>query len=311
MADEDFEKKQSELVNSDSLGGFLGIKHSAQYYTKAGVSSLYSDVYFLNDVKEGDLLELPDYILSDTLNKDLDSTVVTCLLGLKNTKYMPSDATVGGRHGAVQDGEREGAYADGWEDFEISGQLGQPLYTPETIKAAVQQGEHPFGAVMWLIVRDICDSGEFLSQDWYRARIIYEYFREYPVPPENAYLIGELFKEFCAKQMFEGDLREYYQGLLKAKNRRKAGTVSTKEKAEELRVFCVGLFAKMANSLGARLMLAPPELQAEELRSVAIEERPEDFIRAGKYYSKEWFLRNVIEDRKLDIVEAVERIRGE
>ena len=58
MADEDFEKKQPELVNSDSLGGFLGIKHSAQYYTKAGVSSLYSDVYFLNDVKEDDLLEL-------------------------------------------------------------------------------------------------------------------------------------------------------------------------------------------------------------------------------------------------------------
>ena len=73
MAIEDFEKKQSEPVNSDAWGGFLGIQCGARYYTKTGVISLYSEIYFLDEVNEGEIKEFPDYVLSDKLQKDLES----------------------------------------------------------------------------------------------------------------------------------------------------------------------------------------------------------------------------------------------
>ena len=58
-------------------------------------------------------------------------------------------------------------------------------------------------------------------------------------------------------------------------------------------------------------MFAPAEIQAHELRKVALDARPESFVRSGKPYSAEWFLRNVIEDRKLEIIEALEKIQAE
>ena len=281
------------------------------YHTKAGVSSLYSDVFFLDEINEEELSELPDIVLSDTLQKDFESTVSVCVLGLKDTKYLPTDAQIGVTYGALPDGEREGVSIKGWQDFSIFGVDGDPLYTPEMLNLAEQEGSHPLSVALWFIVKDICDSGQFLSQDWYRARIVYEYFKEYPEPlrAESAYLIGELFKEMCIKHSYEGDLADYYQGLLDAQNRRKAGAAGTKEKAEELRQYCVGLFVEMSRRLGPRLMMAHPEVQAEELRKEALKKRPEDFMRAGKPYSKEWFLRNIIEDRRLDIVQSLEIIQ--
>ena len=63
--------------------------------------------------------------------------------------------------------------------------------------------------------------------------------------------------------------------------------------------------------VGPRIMFAPAEIQAHELRKVALDARPESFVRSGKPYSAEWFLRNVIEDRKLEIIEALEKIQAE
>ena len=205
-----------------------------------------------------------------------------CLWELNSTKCLPANSIIGSRHGVIKDLEREGACVEGWLDFVVPGHLEQPVYTEETIETASDAGEHPISAAMWLVAKDICDAGGSLSHEWYQIRICYEYFREYPVPPDNAYLIGELFKELCGRQMFEGDLRVYCQGLLDTQARRKAGAASTKANAEQLREFCVALFADMEISQGARLILAPPEVQAEELKSAAMKKRPLDFLRDGK-----------------------------
>ena len=61
--------------------------------------------------------------------------------------------------------------------------------------------------------------------------------------------------------------------------------------------------------VGPRFTLAPARTQACELRKAALEARPDRFLRSDKPYSVEWFLKNVIEDRKLDIIEALDRIR--
>jgi hypothetical protein len=305
---DDFRQKKSELIKSDGAWDFLGIKHAAQYRTVAGVSSITSWIGFLEPVDDETLNDLPDYILSDTLEKDLVTTITVCSLALQETRYLPDDVQIGGGYGALPEGRREGAYLRNWRNFELTDFEGRLLYTEEMFSE--QTEDEALAQALWFIVKDICDDGRMLSEDWYCARILYEYFREYPVDPNNAFLIGELYKELCVKQTYEGELSSYYAKLAETQKMRAKGTDATKKKADELRTYCVGLFAKMATDTGPRLMMAPAEVQARELRLKALEDRPDDFLRSGKPYSAEWFLRNIIEDRKLDIVEALERLRA-
>jgi hypothetical protein len=286
---DDFEKRNSELVNFDKWHGAFGIQHGTRHYTKAGVSSLYSEVNFLTDVSEEDASDIPDYVLSETLQSDIEATVTTCLLELKSSKYIPSDIEVGSQFGALSEGEREGAYVKGWEDFEIEGAFGQPLYTADEISTAIQAGSFPLSFALERIVRDICDSGEFLSESWYFARIAQEYFNECPIRKNSAYLIGELFKEVCMKREYEGDLKSYFDGLRANRENKKKGTAANQQKAKELREYCVDLFIQLINENGYTLAMAPPEVQASELQSAAISRRPNDFSRAGKPYKKVWF----------------------
>lgn len=307
MSDDDFGVKFTKLVRSDSLNGQLGIKRSVQYHTKAGVSSLISNVYFLEDVDEADLNEIPDYIISDTIEADLMSTVSVCAEELRNTKYFPSRVKISEREGYSEGGERNGACIDDWEDFSIIGADGEILYSHEELEEAKLGGQNSLGTALWLIVKDICDSGEFLSENWYQAKILHEYFKTYPVSSNSAFLIGELFKELCSKQMFEGDLGAYFQSLEDAKSRRKTGAKNTKAKAEELRSYCVELFIEIAKNRGARVTMVPDDVKATELRRVALERRPADFLYAGKPYSKEWFLRHIFEDRRLEIIKGMDK----
>lgn len=305
----EFEKKISELLNSNGGFDFAGIKHMAQFHTRAGVSSLTSGVCFLSEVDDDDIEQIPDFILSDTLEKDLDVAINVCAMGLRETKYLPKGTRIGSRMGAVIEGEPEGAYLKFWEDFEIFNFADEPLYTEEILWTAEAAGQTRLATALWLIVKDICDDGRMLSEDWYFARILLEYFREYPIKLESAFLIGELFKELCIKQAYEGDLSAYYVNLADEQLRRQRGAESTKKKAEELREFCVELFVEMAGQVGPRLMMAPAEVQANELRRTALSKRPDDFVRSGKPYSVEWFLRNILEDRKVEIVEKLESRR--
>ena len=305
----EFEKKISELLNSDGGFNLAGIQHMAQFHTRAGVSSLTSCVGFLNAVDEDGLEQIPDYILSDTLEKDLDVTIFVCALGLRDTKYLPKETRVGSSFGALPQGEREGAYLKSWEDFEIVNFEGEPLYTEEILSVTEAAGQTRLAMALWLIVKDICDDGRMLSEDWYHARMLYEYFREHPIRSGSAFLIGELFKELCIKQSYEGDLSSYYSNLADEQLRRQRGAESTKKKAAELRAFCVELFVEMANEVGPRLMMAPAEVQANELRRAALSKRPLDFVRSGRPYSVEWFLRNILEDEKVQIVERLETLR--
>lgn len=307
----DFDKKNSELINSDGGFEFLGLKHMAQFHTQAGVSSLTSWMAFPEEQDEESLREIPDFILSDTLEKDLNTTINVCAMALMKTKYFPEETKTGGAFGALSEGQREGAYLNEWQDFEIIGCDGQPVYTEADLVGAGSAEQERLAAALWLIVKDICDDGRMLSPDWYRARVLYEFFREYPVPPENAFLIGELYKELCVKQAYEGELSTYYKSLAEEKKRRQRGASATRKKAEELREYCVGLFVELAEKIGPRIMFAPSEIQAYELRKVALEARPDSFVRSGKPYSVEWFLRNVIEDRKLEIIEALEKNRSD
>lgn len=306
----DFEKKNSELINSDGSFEFLGLKHMAQFHSRAGVSSLTSWMAFPDEQDDEALKNIPDYILSDTLEKDLNVTVTICAMELKKSKYLPEKTKTGEIFGAVPKGQREGAYLKDWEDFEIPGCDGLPIYTKDVLLDAEENGQPQLAVALWLVVKDICDDGRMLSPDWYRARILYEFYLEYPVPPENAFLVGELFKELCVKQAYEGELSTYYKTMAEEQKRRQLGASATRKKAEELRDFCVSLFVDLAEKLGPRIMLAPAEIQAHELRKVALEARPESFLRSGKPYSVEWFLRNVIEDRKLEIIDALEKIQS-
>lgn len=307
----DFEKKNSELINSDSGFEFLGLKQMAQFRTQAGVSSLTSWMAFPEELDDESLRDIPDFILSDTLEKDLNISINVCVFLLMETKYIPKDAQTGAAFGALPDGQREGAYLKAWEDYEIIGCNGAPVYTEATLAEADEAKQDRLATALRLILIDICDEGRMLSPDWYRARILYEYFREYPVPPENAFLIGELYKELSVKQTYEVELSTYYKSLAENQKRRQKGASATQKKAEELRDFCVILFVELTEKLGPRIMFAPAEVQAHELRKVALIARPDSFVRSGKPYSVEWFLRNVIEDRKLEIIDALEKIQGQ
>jgi len=253
-------------MNSDGGFNFAGVQRIAQYRTRAGVSDLTSWIGFLEAVDEDDVEQIPDFILSDTLEKDLDVAINVCALSLKQTKYLPNQTKVGSRGGALSEDQHEGAYLESWEDFEIINFVGEPLYTEEILSTSKATGQTRLAAALWFIVRDICEDGRMLSEDWYFARILHEYFREYPIKLESAFLIGELFKELCIKQAYEGDLSTYYVNLADQQSRRQRGAESTKKKAEELRAFCVELFVEMVGQIGPRLMMAPAEVQATELR---------------------------------------------
>ena len=302
---DEFKDKELRLVRSDKSSGFLGIEQMAQYHLSGGVSSLYADVGFLTSIGDEEMEEIPDYVLSENSQKDLESTVSTCAELLKGSKYLPDTTEISTQFGAVPEGEREGVVVRNWEDFEIEGALCEPVYTEEVLSQFNAKGECRFATALWFVVKDICEDDRILSLDWYQARIMLEYFGEYPVSPNSAYLIGELFKELCIKQGYEGDLREYYAGLEAQKTNRKRGTDATRQKAEELRSYCVALFADLAEELGVRFTLAPKEVQARELKKRALSERPGDFLRSGKPYSEEWFLTNVIEDRMLQIIDLI------
>jgi hypothetical protein len=104
----DFGKKNSELINSDGGFEFLGLKHMAQFHTQAGVSSLTSWMAFPEEQDDESLRDIPDFILSDTLEKDLNVTINVCALELMKTKYFPDGTETGGAFGALIEGQREG-----------------------------------------------------------------------------------------------------------------------------------------------------------------------------------------------------------
>lgn len=305
---EEFNERRSELLRFDDVGGALGVQRMSLHHTKAGVSSWYSNVGFLTEAEAEEAESMPDYVLSDTLMADMDTSVWQAVNYLStSTKYLCKNAERTVRYGAVPEGEREGVFVGRWEDYVVKGNDGEVLYTQSDLKEAHSAGADKLGFALRLIVKDICDSGEFLSQKWYFARIAQEYFKEYPVSTSSAYLIGELYKELCTKLQYEGDLASYYQSLEELRNSRSRGAKATKARAEELRVFAVELFVELAKLEGPRLLLAPDEIKADRLMEEALKRQPNRFVHAGKPYSKEWFLRNIIEDRRLEIVSALER----
>lgn len=198
----EFEKKSSELLSSDEEFNFLGIEHAVQFHIRAGVSSLASTMAFPNKVSEDFLGQLPDYIHSETLEKELDLTVSFLASSLVHTKYFPNKTKSWVLFGELPEGSKHNVCIEDWEDYQILNFEGNPLYTREILSEADAIGESPLATVLWLIVKDICDDGRMLSEDWYRARILLEYFREYPIDPDNAFLIGKLYKELCVKQTY-------------------------------------------------------------------------------------------------------------
>ena len=294
---DDFPKKMSELIKSETMD-LLGVKQFARYRSVAGISNFTSSIGFLDAVDEDILNDIPDYILSDNIEADLSIAIAACCMALQSTKYLPNEALAGGGG--------SGASLQNWRDFQIVTSEGRILYTEEMFEDLEEH--ESLGKALWLIVNDICEDGRIFSEDWYNARIILEYFRKYPVPLNSAFLIGQLDKELSVKQAYEAELSEYYSKLAASKEGRAKGSDSTKKKAAELREYCVGLFAKMSQDEGVRLMMAPALMQARELRLRALEERREDFLRNGKPYSDAWFLKNIIEDRRHEIVKEIERI---
>jgi hypothetical protein len=301
----EFEKKSIEILGSDEDFNFLGVEHMAQFHIRAGVSSLAATMGFPSQLNEEDLGQIPDYIHSETLEKDLDSIISFCVLMLTETKFFPTSTEAWVVVAESQDGFKRSVHIKGWEDYQIVNFEGDPLYTEEILSEAAALGDAPLATALFLIVKDICDDGRIMSEDWYRARMILEYFRESPIPPENAFLIGALHKELCVKQAYEGDLANYYKKLTQENIARSRGTNTTRGRGVELRAFSVDLFVEMVEATGPLLLLATPKEKAKELRKAAIAKRPEDFMHRGKPYSEQWFLKNVIEDKKGEILEKL------
>ena len=251
---------------------------------------------------------MPDYILSATLEKDLNVVVRKAAAGLKKTKYFPENVKIETEFGTIPDGRYGCVELTDWEDFSIKESAGEPLYTKEILEDIKQDEFDPLAYVLLLIVNDICNDGLFFSQDWYYARVLLEYFRETPTPQENAFLIGMLWKELSLKESFEEDLVEYYDRLKADQNNRSKGTAATKEKAENLRSIGVEIAAKLAIEQGPRMMMAPAIVRAREIRKFALAEYGDVFVRSGKPYSEQWFLNNVVEDRREDILQEIERL---
>lgn len=305
----DFLEKNKKLIRSDGSLDFLGIKKLAQYELSKGISSLTSSIGFLEDVDDEQISDIPDYVVSENIEKDFDSIVVTCILLFQKYKYLPNTAKINTTYGAVPKGQNEGVSIDNWEDYSIKNYYNQPLYTVRDVESFTDVNGNALGGIMNMIVRDICDDGKILSEEWYLARIITEYFEEYPVRISNSFLIGMLWKELCIKDQIEDSLEDYFLRLKREKESRKKGALKSKEKAEELRSHCVSIAVNLALDRGAKFMMAPPSLQAKTIREIAIRDRCDDFMRGGKKYSENWFLKNIVEDMKLDIIEAIEQIQ--
>jgi len=304
--EDDFLKKISNLIESGAEYKNFGIGRVDKYRTIAGVSNVTSWLGLVEGVDDVNSFEPPDYILSDTLDVDLSIPINFCTSALKRSKYLPVDTSIEVEIGALPGGQRKRPRLLGWKDFHVLSFENQLLFT---VEAFADADEHEALAMaLWMIVKDICDDGRMLSEDWYYARILLEYFREHPLPPENAYLIGQLYKELCVKLAYEVDLASYYSKLAERQGQRERGADANKRKAEELRSYCVSLFVKMIRENGHQLLMAPDRMKANELRLRALRERHFDFERSGKPYSVEWFLKNIIEDRRVDIVQELERL---
>jgi hypothetical protein len=306
MSKGEFEKRTSEVLSHEKDFKFPGIQHFVQFQTKAGLSSFTSSMGFLNAVDEEVLEQIPDYIRSETLEMDIDLTVHFMAHYLLTTKYFPNRTQVWVSMGATADSADRTVTITDWEDFEIINCEGRPLYTKEILSEAEALFGSSLATALQIIVTDICDEGGMLSEDWYRARIVFEYFREPQLLRDSAFLIGTLYKELCVKQEYDSDLSKYYQKLSENGLNRKRGAETTQKKAEELRDFCVNLFVEMAVKMGAQLVYADPKTKAAELRKAALSKRPEDFMRAGKPYSEGWFLKNIIEDQAVQIVKKLD-----
>jgi len=297
----DFDKKSLELLSSDDDFNFLGIEQMAQFHIRAGISSLASTMAFPKKVDEEVRGQIPDYIHSENIEKDLMSIVSFHAHSLKKTKYFPNNAEAWVMCEGSSGGVERSVQIIKWKDYQIINFEGKPLYTKEILSEAEALGDDPLATALFLIVKDICDDGRIMSEDWYRARMILEYFRECPVPQENAFLIGTLHKELCVKQAYEVDLSNYYKKLTEANNARSRGTNTTRSKGAELRAFSVELFVEMVTETEPWLLLLSPIEQAKALRKVAIERRPKDFMHNDQPLSEQWFLKKIIEDKKVEI----------
>lgn len=274
----------------------------AQFHIRAGVSSLALWMAFPNKLDEEGLDNISDYIHSENLSKNLDFTVSFCVHFLMKTKYFPGDTKAWIMFGEPSNGSSHNVQITGWEDYQIVNFEGEPLYTKEILSEAEALGDNPLATALFLIVKDMCDDGRIMSEDWYGARMVLEYYREDPVPPENAFLIGMLHKELCVKQAYEVDLTNYYKKLAEADIARRRGANTTREKGLELRALSVDLFIALVEEVGPPLWFASPIEQAKALRKAAIGHSPAEFMRDGKPLSEQWFLKHVIEDRKAEIV---------
>jgi len=301
----DFDKKSLELLSSDEDFDFPGLEQISLFHIRAGISSLASTMAFPKKADEEVLGKIPDYIHSENLEKDLDFTVSFHVHSLTKTKYFPNNTEAWVMSEGSSDGFKRRIEITGWEDYQIINFEGKPLYTKEILFEAEALGDDPLATVLFLIVRDICDDGRIMSEDWYRARIILEYFRERPIAPENAFLIGTLHKELCVKQAYEDDLSNYYKKLTVANSARSRGTNTMRDKAEERRAFSIELFVEMVEEAGPWLSLASPIKKAKALRKKAITRRPGDFMHNGQPLSEEWFLRNIIEDKNVEIIDKL------
>lgn len=302
---DDFRAKSTDVVSDIDDCGLLGVRRAVVVQTRAGVSELVSWVGMFDDGEEENLEMIPDRVLSDSLDHRLDDVIEGVAEQFRLSKYLPDGAWIRFTIGLPLQSDNRNVMLKDWEDFGIEAMTGDVLYDQQELNAAIEAGQDPLAWALYLIVHDICDDGLMLTEEWYCARILYEYYREAELSADSAFLIGTLYRELRVKLEFEDDLSKHYSKLRLDQENRQKGSERTKSKSEELRTYCVQLYVKMALEIGMSLHYASKDYQAKELKERAINERPNDFQRNGKPYRHEWFLRHIIEDRHLDIIDGI------
>lgn len=209
------DKREVEVDRSEN--GLLTIRYgTSALHAKAADSTLHGARN--QDAKPS------DFGLSNTIQAEIEDAVDACFESLIELGYLSldSDYWIEGNELKIRDVFDFHFYSESGRQFEIRSAV-------MNVKALVDEFEgeldiaDPFSngtIVFGEILKNICESGNFLSEDWYFAKILEEYSRNSQI--RNVFLIGVLWEQLRVKRGYENDF------LNKEKSERRLKSISRK-----------------------------------------------------------------------------------
>lgn len=140
-------------------------------------------------------------------------------------------------------------------------------------------------------------TNQAFSNDWYAAKILWEYSKL----TRNEFLIGVLWDQLCQKQTNE----ETFSTGQKSQEQRKQGAKTTHLNSEKRKQKIVEIAMRLADELGIEFWMMRDDEKVEKIRAVALREARTLFQWGGKPNSNRYFL-ELYEDQKIEIRKAIE-----